>query len=531
MHIPTRGGGIPPSYPSPNIGGPQARPGRLTTVRGGSPAPGQPCVVLITIGEDRRVGPAAWRAKSHAEIRNYHCLVINIGTDLNEAAGVLQSNVPADAKVLLITDASADEVAIVRAALPTPDENILDELKGELLYSMEPAVYRALDDLPDASTELSIHSLELDFAIQSQSEIQEARNDSRLSAAMRALRYLDDGQGPPGPGHRGQENYQNPFRSPTDRVWRPPHEYPQSGPQRPVRAAATNSSADLCRELGLDPELLLPTNWQTPAATDGLLLLTTLVRRALKETQNQNLKSMLRHLVEQMAVNPSLAERVFAVLQDGTDTCGDRVSLTLHQAELQVLIQPAWDGILTPHEMFLLARKVFRRTCIDELATKKVSELNAARRAPGPGQDEIETHLAYYCGLHESLELGGQKPDAKYISSNISGVTPNDIDLARRKILMREGEELWDFFATWTPWQDYLRAKLPDEVAEIEEVLSEPGRPERLEREVTIAIAEADVPLEFHPDAITRGVNQRGKEEERELWLGLTRKAWSHQDD
>lgn len=138
-------------YPPPNRGTPAAR-GRpaTTTVRGQPPAPGQACVVVITMGEHIQLGLAAGRAKGIIEVGSHHCLIIEIGLDLDEARAKLQSHVPADAMVFLITDAPLDEVARVRAALPKP-ENVIDEVKvDDRVDVIAPPVYRALQNLLDA---------------------------------------------------------------------------------------------------------------------------------------------------------------------------------------------------------------------------------------------------------------------------------------------------------------------------------------------------------------------------------------------
>jgi hypothetical protein len=299
-------------------------------------------------------------------------------------------------------------------------------------------------------------------------------------------------------------------------------------------AAAANPTIALSKALDLGQGFCESPEWQHLAITQDLALLAKLVTSSLRGTKNPNLKPMLRRLVEEMAAKPKLAERVFVRLQGADESCADRVSLALSWAEEEWLAQPVWDGTLNQDlpKVVEIGRQVFRRRCIGRLAQEKVEAINKERRAANRPEhpEDIETHLALLAGVGNRLELGGEKPDASYTDYAISGVTPEDIEIAERAVLTEEGEHFWDSLATWEPWQEVvLSARFPDDVAEIKNILSDPDRPARLEREAAAAVENANVPIEFRQDAITRAVNQRGQEEELQLWLPLTRKAWSNQ--
>lgn len=132
--------------------------------------------------------------------------------------------------------------------------------------------------------------------------------------------------------------------------------------------------------------------------------------------------------------------------------------------------------------------------------------------------------------FHESLELGGEKPYGRFISSPISGVESKDISAAMRAVLDREGKELWGFFATWEPWQAVLRDKYPNEVDEIENAIADGNYWKNIEREVQNDLENRAVPSALRPAALTQELKQRGQDKQRELWLALTMKAWKDQD-
>lgn len=305
--------------------------------------------------------------------------------------------------------------------------------------------------------------------------------------------------------------------------------------QRFSNDVASPSAAVLSEALHLGQGFCESPEWQHLAKTQDLALLSDLVTTALRTTKNPNLKAMLRRLVEEMVRKPALAERVFVVLVGADESCGDRVSLALSRAEEELLAQPVWEGSPNDNlpEVIKIARQVFRRRFIEELAKQKVEDINKINRAANEPEhtEDVETLLALLAGLHGPLELGGEKPDAQFTDSSISGVTREDIEIAERKVLEHEGDQegkrLWDFIATWEPWQRViLPARLPDEVAWMEDVLGDPDRPARLQQEAEAAVENANVPREFRQDAITRTANQIGQDEARQLWLAITKEAW-----
>ncbi|VTU24646.1 E3 ubiquitin-protein ligase SlrP [Variovorax sp. PBL-H6] len=468
------------------------------------------------MGENIGVGMAAGRAKGIIEVGSHHCLIIEIGLDLDEARTKLQSRVPADAMVFLITDAPLDEVATVRAALPSP-ENIIDEVKvDDSVDVIAPLVYRALDNLldtrPVTPTAAALHLPRTEYASAS---VQDPGLAVQASYVYRYISHDSHWLWIP----MGSERATN---------WR------ATGGEPASPAVAANPTTALSKALDLGQGFCESPEWQQLAQAQDLALLANLVTKALKETKNPNLKPMLRRLVEEAVAKPTLAERVFVVLQGGDESCVDRVSHALYRAQEEWLAQPVWDGALN-HDLpkvIDIARQVFRRRCIDDLAQQTVKDINKERRAANRPEhtEEIETHLAYLAGLHESLELGGEQPDARFTGFGISGVTDEDIKIAKRAVLTQEGERFWDFLATWEPWQRVvLPAHFPDEAAGIVKALSDPDRPGRLQREATKEVDSANVPPKLHQESITLTANQRGKDEELQLWMELTRKAWSTQ--
>lgn len=313
-----------------------------------------------------------------------------------------------------------------------------------------------------------------------------------------------------------------------------------AGPRRRP-APADNPTLALSKALDLDQHFCDSPEWQHLAQAQDLPLLAKLVATSLQGTENPNLKTMLRRLVEDMAAKPPLAERVFVRLLGADESCDDRVSLGLSWAQEEWLAQPVWDGSLN-HDLpkvIDIARPVLRRRLIEALAREKVEDINKVRRAANQPKhpDELETHLAYLAGLHGPLELGGEKPDANFTGFRVAGVTPEDIEKAERDVRALEGKRFWEFLATWEPWQEAVLGGLyPKEVAEIKKVLRDPDRPARLELEAATEIEKAkvdieSVPIQFRHGHITRRASQLEHEEALQLWLALTRKALSNRED
>ncbi len=303
--------------------------------------------------------------------------------------------------------------------------------------------------------------------------------------------------------------------------------------QKSPTPRATDPTAILLEKLALAPEVCASPAWEKLKGNHDLSLLATLVVRALGQTKSIGLQPMLRRLVEQMVLDPAFSRRVFDLLHDANASCIDRVSLSLNRVGMELLALPAFQGALNddPHAVVDIGRKVFRRNCIDRLADAKVKAINAEREAQGLSShgEEIETHLAYFEGLHESLDLGGEKPDAQFAKSNFSGVNSEDIQGARIAVLQEEEQGFAGFLATWRPWQDALRKLLPYEVAEIEK-LADPEHWAPFIQEATEQVKKDGIPFEFHHEAITRALNQRAHEELNRLWLALTQQALSKLD-
>lgn len=479
-------GGTPPLplYPrsSNYIGGPQAAQAHRATTVSGDTEP--PCVVVMCIGEGGRPNVVAERARHGAREKGYSCLVIKAGTDLEQAT----EYVPEYSYVFLVADRErADEVATIRKRLPAGAE-VIDEVNCEGVDLIDHDTYRALWDLPDETVPTA----------------QELRSCSDWPFS----------KFPPPHG---------PVPIKSLRLQFEPIEWHETW----MMTEGGGATQVLSDALDLDPDLCRSAQWhQFDEAPQHSLLI--LVNQALRSTENKEnkeaLKTMLRNLVQTMAAKPDLAKRVFGVLQGGDASCVDRVSFTLREAEEELLVQPIWEGALNQDLLSVvdIARKVFRRSCIDRLAEDKVNALSNQR-------EELETHLAYIVGLHDSLELGGWKPDAMFIST-CSGVTPLDLDFARRTVLEEEGEQegkrLWEFLATWAPWQKVLGDLYPDEVTKIKEKLMELSDPEVWQKtadtEATLAGLSAGAEREVF---VATTLGYLVKPDPLPLWLPLTMRA------
>jgi hypothetical protein len=297
------------------------------------------------------------------------------------------------------------------------------------------------------------------------------------------------------------------------------------GPETGVPATATNPADTLFNALPeLNPALRMSKEWKEfEQDTHNLSLLANLVVLA-----NPSLKPIVRHLVAEMVAEPTLAQRIFGVIQGGNASCGDRALLALHSAEEELLAQGVWNGTLDNNlpAVVNIARQVFRRTYIHRLAEEKVKAINAEIRAANlrdhthlpEHTEEVETHLAYIVGLHESLQLGGHKPDAQFLG--LSGVAPQDLEIAQKVVLDEEAVHFTSFLATWKPWQEVLRRRFPNDVAVIEEKLTKHRA--LIEKKLTEEAVKASVPLPIRQDGITRAIVQSDRDEGKKLWLGLT---------
>jgi hypothetical protein len=279
----------------------------------------------------------------------------------------------------------------------------------------------------------------------------------------------------------------------------------QQPPERSDHVFAGTPLGVLDRWLQLSPEVKAAAVWQSLARSPQAGHLTELLQKLQRSdpTVEKALAALMRQVAHAMADDRVLAD---------------------DQAR-----QPG----LTRHEIEQLARQVFRRARIDAIAAARVVEVNAGlERSGSPWHtEEIETHLAYVSGLHESLKLGGLRPAALYTQTFRSMVEAQHLEQARAMVESDEAEQFEDFLSLWQPWQDFVRSRLPEPVAQFEETLSSIEFDRRMDAEAAMDMRATGLDPETDHSERARLVKDRSQQAVLEGWRSLTRSLRGQRPD
>lgn len=176
-------------------------------------------------------------------------------------------------------------------------------------------------------------------------------------------------------------------------------------------------------------------------------------------------------LVQELFDSPKFRATCFAIAQEASETCDDRVTLALNDMSLALINHHAEQGRYSEPDLMTMGCGLFRLHVLDGLAAGKVKEQEKAyRRHPVAENkvDPIEVRLAYHTLLAERLSLPGVAHAMKY--SYDAKITDADLDIAEKSVrdLEKVGAHV-KHLATWSPWVKALERRYPQAVALSEE--------------------------------------------------------------
>ncbi|QTP13980.1 NEL-type E3 ubiquitin ligase domain-containing protein [Serratia symbiotica] len=185
----------------------------------------------------------------------------------------------------------------------------------------------------------------------------------------------------------------------------------------------------------------------------------------LGETQNARenpaFKARVSDWLTRLAETPALRETTFAVAQEATTSCEDRVTLAWNDMQKVALVYDVesgtWDDRLP--ELMTAGCEMFRLEQLEQAARDKVKTLRFV--------DEVEVYLAYQTGLRDALRLTSAGERMRY--GDVSGVTQEDLDRALVQVREREKRAFPTWLAQWTPWKTALYRASPGFVENMQE--------------------------------------------------------------
>lgn len=198
--------------------------------------------------------------------------------------------------------------------------------------------------------------------------------------------------------------------------------------------------------------------------SDSLVLLSWLQRLGSvaefkTEANKQLLATKVLDILGTANENPLFRETFFKVIDDASETCGDRVALSIINLDIRQQLETANLMKIQETASFLL-QSMFPMDLLEKHALKKIIEKQAT--------DNIETFLAYPIKLKEDLNLPFTQGDMRYFEC--SQVTPEDLQEAKDMVLSHQQsqEKCISFLIDNDVWKKVLALNYPKEWQKIE---------------------------------------------------------------
>lgn len=177
------------------------------------------------------------------------------------------------------------------------------------------------------------------------------------------------------------------------------------------------------------------------------------------EENKKSIAQKVISILKEANDNEEYRQTFLKVLEEASQTCGDKVALSILHLDLAYQIRKV---DLT--DMEALAHLLIRGVWVIDLLEKEAREKVATLR----GVDEIETYLAYPIKLKEKLQIPITLQDMRYFEC--SALTDEDIYKACTQILRQINcrEDCLTFLSKQDEWQRAIALNYPQEWQQIE---------------------------------------------------------------
>jgi len=183
------------------------------------------------------------------------------------------------------------------------------------------------------------------------------------------------------------------------------------------------------------------------------------------------LKEKIGELLDAMLDSPEFRKTCFAIAVEATESCHDRVTLSLSDMSLGLISHRAEQGRYTEKDLMDMGRSLFRLQALDKIALEMVIEQEKKYHENPIAEnkvDPIEVRLAYHTKLAEKLALPGIARDMKH--EPLANLRVEMISEAARRVgeLVDSGADV-KYLANWTPWENLMKRRYPQACAQFEE--------------------------------------------------------------
>lgn len=183
------------------------------------------------------------------------------------------------------------------------------------------------------------------------------------------------------------------------------------------------------------------------------------------------LKRRVNDLVIEMINQPKFRELCFTIAREATQTCGDRVALTLNDVKSAHINFKAEHGRYKIDDLFDLAEGMFKLSILDEIAAEHVIMIKDAN--PWREQiDEVEVRLGFQTLLAEKLRLPGVARAMLY--AGCADISEQDLENAQMRVehrVARSGS--LEFVSRWLPWELAMKRAYPEKYAPVDREIEE----------------------------------------------------------
>lgn len=175
---------------------------------------------------------------------------------------------------------------------------------------------------------------------------------------------------------------------------------------------------------------------------------------AIRAARSTGFKKQVSAWLVQLADSPTLREKTFALAQDSTTTCEDRVACTWNQMQTAATVAKVEAGNFDEEigNLIEVALRMFRLAKLETIAREKEKTLNFV--------DEVEIFLAFQVKLRQVLKLDDVVDDMRFF--DVSYVTEDDLIHAVDKVQADEKHEFADWLSQWDPWKAAMKRIDPE---------------------------------------------------------------------
>lgn len=173
------------------------------------------------------------------------------------------------------------------------------------------------------------------------------------------------------------------------------------------------------------------------------------------------LKLQVAKWIDKLSRAPSLRQLTFAIAEESSRTCEDRISLTYIEMQKAELIYDIDNGDFDDRlpELIASGRRMFRLVQLEYMAAAKAAALEKAYLSQGINPkhkvDVIGIYLAYQVKLNAALNLSSAIEKMRYFGT--TDIIEYELSAAEVTIKQSENQDFTGWLAHWSPWQQVLR--------------------------------------------------------------------------